>query len=54
MNKNIPKLTFSKLIIGFEEWFKSNYKELASNFDATTEYLFDTLEDFAVEIYFDL
>jgi len=50
----MPQLTFSKLIIGFEDWFKTNFKEIASSFDATAEYFFDTLEDFAVEIFYDI
>ena len=57
MNKNkatiMPELTFSKLVIGFEDWFKTNYKEILSNFDARARYLFeDSIEDFAVEIFF--
>ena len=49
----MPELTFSKIIIGFEDWFKSNYKELVSSFDATAKDLFEnSIEDFAVEIFF--
>jgi hypothetical protein len=49
----VPELTFSKIIIGFEEWFRSNYNEILSNFDATAKYFFeDSIEDFAVEIFF--
>jgi hypothetical protein len=49
----IPQLTFSKIVIGFEEWFKANFNDLVQAFTPEAEHLFDTLEDFAVEIFFE-
>ena len=44
-------LTYSKLIRGFEEWFKANLKDLEEVYTDEAKSLFDNLEDFAVEIY---
>jgi hypothetical protein len=45
------ELTFSKLIKGFAQWFNDNQKEITESFTPEAAELFDTLEDFAVEIY---
>jgi hypothetical protein len=44
-------LTYSKLIWGFEKWFKANLEELKTLFTAEIAELFESLEDFAVELF---
>jgi hypothetical protein len=47
-------LTYSLLIRGFEDWFHNHFKELIESYDAMAQELFDSLEDFAVELFFEI
>jgi hypothetical protein len=43
----------STLINGFQDWFKANEAAIRECFTPLCEELFETLEDFAVELYFE-
>ena len=47
------ELTYSKYIIGFQSWFYAVEPALRTVYKEFTAY-FDSLEDFAVEIFFEL
>jgi hypothetical protein len=51
MNANV---TFGKYVKGFEEWYQMNFNEVQAEFTPEAKDLFDTIEDFAVEIYFQM
>jgi hypothetical protein len=42
------------IIIGFKEWFDSNIEILKECFTPIAQKEFDSLEDFAVEVFFEL
>lgn len=37
----------------FQNWFIANQKELVSYYDATMQSIFETIENFAMEVYFE-
>ena len=46
-----PIITFGIYVKGFSEWYKEHFNEVKEQFTKEVEELFDTLEDFAVEVY---
>ena len=51
MNATMPSITFSRLVVGFEEWFVSNWKIILPLYTPDQQERFETVEDFAVEIF---
>jgi len=54
MTQTIPQLTFSVYTEGFKDWFISNFQVLTDCFTQDAEDLFETIEDFAIEVYLEL
>ena len=44
-------ITYSKILPGFSEWFTKYFFTIKELFTKEVEELFETLEDFAVELY---
>ncbi len=53
-SKPSDSLTYSVLVRGFPTWFDANYQELVNLYDAESREVLDTLEDFAVELFFEI
>ena len=49
-----PELTYSTLIRGFKDWFLANLVEIRDAYTAEAQELFDSIEDFAVELWFEI
>ena len=45
--------TFGKLVIGFETWYKDYGLEIQKFFTPDVEAEYGTLEDFAIELFFE-
>jgi hypothetical protein len=46
------KITFGKIVKGFTEWFTQNQTEIEVSYkELKAEEIFETLEDFAVELF---
>jgi hypothetical protein len=49
-----PEILFGHAVTGFVEWYREHYKYLQTLFTEAAAKQFDTIEDFAVEIYLTL
>lgn len=47
----MPPITFGQYLNGFVEWFTQNLQEIQNQFSPELKNEFETLEDFAVELY---
>jgi inosine/xanthosine triphosphate pyrophosphatase family protein len=54
MNEATQHITYSKVLNGFPEWFAKYFPAVKSSFTIEAEELFETLENFAVELYLTL
>ena len=46
--------TFGKLVYGFEQWIAANLATVQECYTAKAQELFETFEDFAVELYMEI
>jgi hypothetical protein len=51
MNEAYSHITYSKVLKEFPEWFTKYFSTIKELFTAEVEDLFETLENFAVELY---
>lgn len=49
-----PSITFGQLIIGFPQWYNTNFNEIQNSFTSEAQELFETIEDFAVELFHEI
>ena len=52
--ENAPTITFGQYVTGFAEWYKGAYamlRDIFANLSDDTREEFDSLEDFALEVY---
>jgi hypothetical protein len=49
-----PEILFGHVVRGFSEWYREHYAYLQTLFTKDAERQFESIEDFAVEVYLTL
>jgi hypothetical protein len=54
MKTEFPIITVGHFINGFVDWYVTNFETVQPLFTEEVKELFDSVEDFAIEIFFEL